>query len=54
MSVSPTEGTSRPVLTEGRPGDPSQSVSQASSPESNPNSPSPVTTMVGYYPTIES
>ena len=24
------------------------------SPESNPNSPSPVTTMVGHYPTIES
>ena len=29
-------------------------VSQAPSPESNPNSPSPVTTMVGPYPTIES
>ncbi|KAF1855653.1 hypothetical protein Lal_00046543 [Lupinus albus] len=29
-------------------------VSQAPSPESNPNSPSPVTTMVGHYPTIES
>jgi hypothetical protein len=29
-------------------------VSQASSPESNPNPPSPVTTMVGLYPTIES
>ncbi|KAL5101955.1 hypothetical protein RYX36_006282 [Vicia faba] len=26
----------------------------APSPESNPNSPSPVTTMVGHYPTIES
>ncbi|KAI3480083.1 hypothetical protein L1887_57795 [Cichorium endivia] len=29
-------------------------VSQAPSPESNPNSPSPVTTIVGHYPTIES
>ena len=29
-------------------------VSQAPSPESNPNSPLPVTTMVGLYPTIES
>ena len=29
-------------------------VSQAPSPESNPNPPSPVTTMVGLYPTIES
>ena len=29
-------------------------VSQAPSPESNPNSPSPVDTMVGHYPTIES
>jgi hypothetical protein len=29
-------------------------VSQAPSPESNPNSPSPVNTMVGHYPTIES
>ncbi|KAK8640902.1 hypothetical protein V6N13_008654 [Hibiscus sabdariffa] len=28
-------------------------VSQAPSPESNPNSPSPVTTIVGHYPTIE-
>jgi hypothetical protein len=28
--------------------------SQAPSPESNPNSPSPVKTMVGHYPTIES
>ncbi|WZY93645.1 hypothetical protein YC2023_065974 [Brassica napus] len=53
-SISPTEETSRPVLTKGGPGDPSQAVSQAPSPESNPNSPSPVTTMVGHYPTIES
>ncbi|KAG7528661.1 GAG-pre-integrase domain [Arabidopsis suecica] len=53
-SVSPTEGTSRPVHTKGGPADPSQAVSQAPSPESNPNSPSPVTTMVGHYPTIES
>ncbi|CAG8754306.1 3760_t:CDS:2 [Dentiscutata erythropus] len=30
------------------------SVSQAPSPESNPNSPLPVKTMVGLYPTIES
>ncbi|KEH17018.1 hypothetical protein MTR_0052s0030 [Medicago truncatula] len=30
------------------------SMSPAPSPESNPNSPSPVTTMVGHYPTIES
>ncbi|KAI3492238.1 hypothetical protein L1887_43314 [Cichorium endivia] len=30
------------------------SRSQAPSPESNPNSPSPVTTIVGHYPTIES
>jgi hypothetical protein len=29
-------------------------VSQAPSPESNPNPPSPVTTMVGLYPTIKS
>jgi hypothetical protein len=29
-------------------------VSQAPSPESNPNSPLPVTAMVGQYPTIES
>ncbi len=29
-------------------------ISQAPSPESNPNSPLPVTTMVGLYPTIES
>ncbi|PPD83798.1 hypothetical protein GOBAR_DD19268 [Gossypium barbadense] len=29
-------------------------VSQAPSSESNPNSPSPVTTIVGHYPTIES
>ena len=29
-------------------------VSQAPSPESNPNSPLPVKTMVGLYPTIES
>ena len=29
-------------------------VSQAPSPESSPNSPLPVTTMVGQYPTIES
>ena len=29
-------------------------VSQAPSPESNPNSPSPVNTIVGPYPTIES
>jgi len=29
-------------------------VSQAPSPESNPNSPLPVTTIVGLYPTIES
>ncbi|WZZ15445.1 LOW QUALITY PROTEIN: hypothetical protein YC2023_108534 [Brassica napus] len=44
-SISPTEETSRPVLTKGGPGDPSQVVSQAPSPDSNPNSPSPVTTM---------
>ncbi|KAI3492236.1 hypothetical protein L1887_43312 [Cichorium endivia] len=31
-----------------------EAVSQAPSPESNPNSPSPVTTIVGHYPTIES
>jgi len=29
-------------------------ISQAPSPESNPNSPLPVITMVGQYPTIES
>jgi hypothetical protein len=29
-------------------------VSQAPSPESNPNSPSPVNAMVGQYPTIDS
>ena len=29
-------------------------VSQAPTPESNPNSPSPVKTMVGLFPTIES
>jgi hypothetical protein len=29
-------------------------VSQAPSPESNPNSPLPVDTMVGLYPTIVS
>jgi len=29
-------------------------ISQAPSPESNPNSPLPVNTMVGHYPTIES
>ncbi|OIV89939.1 hypothetical protein TanjilG_27267 [Lupinus angustifolius] len=53
-SASPTEGMSRPVHTNGGPIDPTQAVSQAPSPESNPNSPSPVTTMVGHYPTIES
>ncbi|WJX25216.1 hypothetical protein P8452_14278 [Trifolium repens] len=53
-SASPAEGTSRPVHTRGGPIDPTQAVSQAPSPESNPNSPSPVTTMVGHYPTIES
>ncbi|WZY93805.1 LOW QUALITY PROTEIN: hypothetical protein YC2023_066134 [Brassica napus] len=47
-SISPTEERSRLVLIEGGPGDPSQAVSQAPSPESNPNSPSPVTTM-NYY-----
>uniref|UniRef100_A0A0R0GH42 Senescence-associated protein n=1 Tax=Glycine max TaxID=3847 RepID=A0A0R0GH42_SOYBN len=44
-SASPAEGTSRPVHTGGGPIDPTQAVSQAPSPESNPNSPSPVTTM---------
>ncbi|OIV89942.1 hypothetical protein TanjilG_27237 [Lupinus angustifolius] len=44
-SASPAEGTSRPVHTNGGPIDPTQAVSQAPSPESNPNSPSPVTTM---------
>ena len=29
-------------------------ISQAPSPESNPNSPLPVNAMVGQYPTIES
>ncbi|WZY99787.1 hypothetical protein YC2023_072116 [Brassica napus] len=53
-SISLTEETSQPVLTEGGPGDPSQAVSEAPFPELNPNSPSPVTTMVGHYPTIES
>ncbi|KEH17021.1 senescence-associated protein [Medicago truncatula] len=53
-SASPAEGTSQPVHTIGGPIDPTQAVSQAPSPESNPNSPSPVTTMVGHYPTIES
>ncbi|KAK7379869.1 hypothetical protein VNO78_34204 [Psophocarpus tetragonolobus] len=53
-SASPAEGTSQPVHTRGGPIDPTQAVSQAPSPESNPNSPSPVTTMVGHYPTIES
>ncbi|KAK7327562.1 hypothetical protein VNO80_31460 [Phaseolus coccineus] len=45
-SASPAEGTTRPVHTRGGPIDPTQAVSQAPSPESNPNSPSPVTTMV--------
>ncbi|OIV89726.1 hypothetical protein TanjilG_03599 [Lupinus angustifolius] len=52
-SASPAEGTSRPVHTSGGPIDPTQAVSQAPSPESNPNSPSPVTTMRHIRPHLD-